>query len=180
MKKKYLLFFVIISFFALVLYSCKPAGTEKMDAANKDVAVKAMNAWTNNDVAMLDSLAAPNFVEHQLDTVHSKATGIAAVKEDMEMMHKAIPDLKTTIHAVAVAGDTVMVYNTMSGTMTGPMMDVPPTNKAVSMNGVDVFLVQNGKIAEHWGFIDPASMAQFAPPAAPMEKEMLKKMRKGK
>jgi steroid delta-isomerase-like uncharacterized protein len=178
MKKRYFLSFLLVSFI-LVLYSCKSTGPANMDNQNKDIAIKAMNAWQNNDAAMLDSLVAPDFVEYQLDTVHSKATGMAAVKEDMQMMHKALPDMKTTIHAVAVAGDTVMIYNTTSGTMSDSMMGMPPTNKMMTMNGVDVFLVQNGKIAAHWGFLDPASMAQFAPPQ-PMQKEMHGKMKKMK
>jgi steroid delta-isomerase-like uncharacterized protein len=161
MKRSY--FPYCISFFLLLfISSCKENGENNSQVSReKDVVYKAMYAFDKGDAAMMDSLAASDFVEHQVDSAHTKARGLDAVKEIMNAFHKAIPDLKTKVYAVAATGDTVMVYSTMTGTWKDSLMGMPPTNSSVSFPGVDVFRVNNGKIAEHWGFADMNSMQQI-------------------
>ncbi len=142
-----------------IFNSCQKMGDGNTSASNeKEVVYNAMNAFDHGDTNALDSLASPDYVEHQIDTVYMKARGLEAVKEIFRSFHKAVPDLKTTIHAIAVAGDTVMVYSTAKGTLVDTLMGMPPTNNMMSFPGVDIFLVKNGKIAEHWGFTDVNAM----------------------
>ena len=157
-----------------ILSSCQKAGErDNMASSEKIVVYEAMNAFDHGDADALDSLTAPDYIEHQVDTMHTKSRGLAAVKEIFQAFHKAIPDLKTTINAVAVAGDTVMVYDISRGTLTDTLMGMPPTHNMISFPGVDIFLVKNGKITEHWGFADMNAMQQMM---MPMDNMSNKKM----
>ncbi len=173
MKKKFMqlfLFFILL----FVFNSCQKAGEEGQMSKEKAVVYKAMAAFDQGDINMLDSLAAPDYVEHQIDTAHMKARGIDAVKEMFNDFHKAIANQKTVIHSMGIAGDTVMVFNTTTGIFMDTLMGIPPTNKPVSFTGIDVFLVKNGKISEHWGFADPNAMQQMMPPMQNMSNEKSK------
>ena len=77
----------------------------------------------------------------------------------MVMFH--FPDGKTEIKAITAEGNLVSVYLTFSGTNSGSFMGMPATNKMISMDGADVFRIDNGKVAEHWGEFDmtPLMMA---------------------
>lgn len=164
MKKALLLFVIIISI-PYFLSSCK-SGEPNQDNQNLQVVYKAIDAFTTGNAGAIDSLCSADYIEHQIDTAHTRLRGLAALKDAIVSSHKALPDMKTVIHSIAVSGDTVLVYNTSSGTMKDTLMGIPPTNKQVSLSGVDVFLVMNGKIKEHWGFVDMNDMAQFTPPKA--------------
>ncbi len=157
-----------------IFSSCQKAGEENRMVSNiKPVVYKALDAFDHGDTDALDSLTTADFVDHQVDTVHTKARGLDAVKEIFRAFHKAIPDLKTTIYAVAITGDTVMVYNTAKGTLEDTLMGMPPTNNMVSFPGVDIFVVKDGKIAEHWGFSDMNAMQEMM---IPMQKRPDEKM----
>ena len=172
--KKALLLYVLIFSISILLTSCK-SGEAIPDTQNQQVVYKAIDAFTQGNADALDSLCSPDYIEHQIDTAHTQLRGLAALKDLVKSNHKAIPVMKTVIHSFAVSGDTVMVYNTTTGIMTDSMMGLPPTNKEVSLTGVDVFLVMNGKIKEHWGFIDMNDMAQFAPPKEMTADKTMKK-----
>lgn len=36
----------------------------------------------------------------------------------------------------------------------------PPTNKSFSVEGIDIYLLEGGRLAEHWHVIDQLSMLQ--------------------
>jgi len=173
--KKYFMSLFLLLMLLLTFDSCQKAGEEgQMMSKEKAVVYKAMAAFDAGDINMLDSLAAPDYVEHQIDTAHMKARGIDAVKEIFNDFHKAVANQKTIIHSMGIAEDTVMVFNTTTGILKDTLMGMPPTNKPVSFTGIDVFLVKNGKISEHWGFADPNAMQQMMPPMQNMSNEKSK------
>jgi len=40
------------------------------------------------------------------------------------------------------------------GTHTGEAMGIPPSNQAISVRGMELWRVENGKVVEHWGVVD--------------------------
>ena len=65
--------------------------------------------------------------------------------------------MKTTIHSIAVSGDTVFCYSTSVGTNTEPFMGLSANQKVV-LNGVDIMRFEGDMNVEHWGFIDVMDM----------------------
>jgi hypothetical protein len=48
-------------------------------------------------------------------------------------------------------GDTVVTWWTMRGTHLGEFGGVPPTKKPITLRGVNVLRIRNGRIVEHLG-----------------------------
>ena len=51
-------------------------------------------------------------------------------------------------------GDRVVARVTTSGTHGGEFMGAPATGKRISVQEVDIFRIENGKIAEAWAAVD--------------------------
>jgi predicted ester cyclase len=43
---------------------------------------------------------------------------------------------------------------TASGTQRGEIMGVPATGRTVTLNGINVFRIRDGRIVERWGRLD--------------------------
>ena len=56
--------------------------------------------------------------------------------------------------------DMVIAHYTMTGMNSGPMGEMPATNKSVNVNGVDIVRFENGKAVEHWGYWEEMKMMQ--------------------
>ena len=82
--------------------------------------------------------------------------GLDAFRAYVTSLRTAYPDFKATIHEQIVKGDKIITRWTVTGTNTGPtqtpMGEVPPTNKAMSVNGAEIIIVVDGKITEDWVF----------------------------
>ena len=69
-------------------------------------------------------------------------------------------DLHFTIDDMVAEGDQVVTRWTVRGTHTGPLMDMPPTGKSVTITGISIDRVKNGKIVEGWTEFDALGMMQ--------------------
>jgi steroid delta-isomerase-like uncharacterized protein len=80
--------------------------------------------------------------------------GLQGFKQFFADWFRAVPDWSYTVGKIAAEGDAVWVYGTYSGTQKGDWLGIPATNKAYKMDAVDIFRVQDGKLAEHWDVLD--------------------------
>lgn len=80
--------------------------------------------------------------------------GLAGFKQFFSDWFAAVPDWNYTLNKIVAEGDTVWAYGTYSGTQQGDWLGIPATNKSYQINAVDIFRIENGKLAEHWDVID--------------------------
>ncbi|MGJ8620018.1 MAG: ester cyclase [Methylophilaceae bacterium] len=80
--------------------------------------------------------------------------GLTGFKNFFADWFKAVPNWKYTVDKLVAEGDTVWAYGTYSGTQTGGWLGIPATNKDYSIHAVDIFRIENGKLAEHWDVLD--------------------------
>lgn len=130
--------------------------------ANKAVARQYYEAGQRNDFAAWDNLCDPAMV---LDPGFAEPTnGLEAVKQYTAGMHSAFPDFFLRMDDVIAEGDRVAVRWSMGGTHTVPLMtpngSLPPTGKRVTMSGISILRVENGKIVEERVQADMLSMMQ--------------------
>ena len=156
---------VLLLALAGFIFSCtNPAANSVPDhtAANKAKTRRAYNELFNaHNVAVADSFLAPDIVDHNPDPGHS-GKGLDDVKAMLTQMLTAFPDLHVTPDFLIAEGDTVVAYLTLTGTNSGPMGNMPATNKSFTINGIDILRIQNGKAVERWGvFDDMALMTQI-------------------
>ena len=69
-------------------------------------------------------------------------------------MRTAFPDFPFALEDIIAEGDRVVMRGIMSGTITGPFMEMPPTNAQATWIGTHTYRPSNEKIVEHWGNID--------------------------
>jgi predicted SnoaL-like aldol condensation-catalyzing enzyme len=68
------------------------------------------------------------------------------------------PDRVLKNDLIACAGDLVIVRVIVTGTMTGPMMGMAPTNKRFKTSAIDIYRFKDGKVVERWGNSDGLGM----------------------
>jgi predicted ester cyclase len=64
------------------------------------------------------------------------------------------PDWRMTVDEMIAEGDRVMVRWTFYGTQVGEYAGLPPTNRQVTYSGINIFRIENKKIAEIWDISD--------------------------
>lgn len=84
--------------------------------------------------------------------------GRAGSRELITMYRNAFPDIKITIDEQIAEGDTVVTRWTGTGTHRGELLGVPPTGKTVSVKGVLVSRIVNGKVVEENELYDALGM----------------------
>lgn len=108
------------------------------------------------NVAMLDDLVAPDFVDHQ--PAPGQDAGAAGVKQFVSALHKAISGLQVTVEHVVAEGDMVVAHVVCRGKQTGDLLGIPASGKDVVMRVSDLVRIQNGKAVERWGVEDMSGL----------------------
>lgn len=156
--------------------SCKNSGsspTSDETQKNLDANTRVMKAIETGDSATIDSLIADDAVDH-MGPNGQEIKGGSNIKRMLVDMHNHVKDLKFDIISEAANGDYVFTFSNISGTMLDSSMGMPAGTKMDEKN-VDVVKVKDGKMTEHWGFVDPAAMMkhmQEMPAMPPMDHKM--------
>lgn len=97
---------------------------------NKAVVRRWVEAgWNQGNVAVVDELTAPDFVDHHLPPgVPPNAEGHKAW---IQVARAGFPDIHLTIEDMIVEGGNVVARMAVTGTQTGEFMGVPPSGKSI-------------------------------------------------
>jgi len=101
---------------------------------------------------VLDQIAAEDYVEH--DPFPGQGNGRADLKARVASLHQAFNPLRFNVEDVIAEGDKVVVRWTNSGTDRGGFMGIPPTGREFGIAGIDIYVVRDGRLAEHWHVVD--------------------------
>jgi ketosteroid isomerase-like protein len=87
--------------------------------------------------------------------------GPAGMKQLIGAYHAGFSSPVWTIHEVwEAAPDKVITRWTGSGTQTGELLGIVPTSESVSVDGIWIHRIANGKIVESWNAWDTLGMLQ--------------------
>ncbi|HEX8967280.1 MAG TPA: ester cyclase [Chloroflexota bacterium] len=100
---------------------------------------------------IIDEIAWPDHVEH--NPFPQQSQGIEGLKQRVSMVRAAFNPRFTIEHLIA-DGDKVAVMWTNAGTHVGQWFGFGPTEKRVVARGVDIHLLRDGRLAEHWDVVD--------------------------
>jgi predicted ester cyclase len=122
--------------------------------------------------SVLDGYIEAGYTDHNPAPFASKAPGIVGQKETFNIALDIFSEFKHVVEDQVAEGDKVATRITGSGKHVGPLLGIPPTNKMVTMSGIAIHRVANGKLVEHWGQVDGVGLlAQLgavpAPPPGP-------------
>ena len=114
------------------------------------------------NLAALGQFVSPNAVNHTVPD------GLPQEPSQFLGLHLgAFPDVKATVEDLLTDGDKVVARVSYRGTHQGAFMGIPPTGKQITVAGINIFRVANGKLVEHWGLTDRISALRqlgVAPP----------------
>ena len=121
--------------------------------ANADLIHRLHDELLNErDLAVVDRFFAPDFVSH--NNPPGFPPGVDGVKQFFAMFRDAFPDAAVRIDEIVDGGDRVAVATTLTGTHEGELMGIAPTGRTVSVTGIDIVCIADGRIAEHRGLTD--------------------------
>ena len=127
---------------------------------NKALASRLVEEVLNQgNIRVIDEITSPDFVENEA-LPPGIPPGREAPKALFSMLFNGFPDFHATIEHLIAEGDTVVLHMTWTGTQQGEFMGIPPTGRRISVNVIDIIRIANGKLAEHWGIMDNATMMQ--------------------
>jgi predicted SnoaL-like aldol condensation-catalyzing enzyme len=119
---------------------------------NKKVVEQLINTvFINHDLSILDEIMREDYIQHNDIAEQGKAGFIALFKQTFI----AMPDFRYRINRLVAEDDYVVAYCTTSATHnSGDWLGFPPRGGKLYFDVVDIFRVQDGKIAEHWDVAD--------------------------
>jgi predicted SnoaL-like aldol condensation-catalyzing enzyme len=111
----------------------------------------ATSVFVNHDLSILGDYMREDYIQHNPNV----APGKDGFTRFFQATFQAIPDFRYTFKQFIADGDLVAVYSACSGTHTsGEWLGHQPTGNRLNFDCVDIFRVQDGKIAEHWDVAD--------------------------
>lgn len=144
-----------------------PASPNGSESPRKTVIHRILEeAFGQGRLEALDELMTDDFVNHRVPP--GMDSGVGSVKRIVAMERRAFPDLTYTVEQEVEEGDLVMALTLAEGTHTGPIFGVEPTGRRVSWRQVHIGRMRDGRMAEHWGVSDLASLWVQIGRAAPI------------
>lgn len=121
--------------------------------ANKQLARDYFTAFLAADEAWWDAHIAPGFRRHD-PGLPFEVVGPAGVKQLAEILLPGIPDMELPIEDVVADGHKVLVRLRVKGTHDGDLMGIPATGRPIDISVMDLFVIHDGKLVEHWALLD--------------------------
>ena len=128
--------------------------TEENKAKIRRVYEECINT---GNMAVIDELYSP---EHKLYTSSDTIHGSEGFKQFVMMYRTAFPDLHFIIDDLLAEGDKVVSRYTAHGTHRGSLQGIAPTGKQVTVTGIAINRIANGKVVESWLNFDALGMLQ--------------------
>jgi steroid delta-isomerase-like uncharacterized protein len=119
-----------------------------MAMENKAIARRLYEeAWNQRKLELIDKLLSPSHALHEPNAADSQV-GPQAYKATVTRFLAGFPDLNFAIQDLISEGNKLVVSWLLSGTHRGEFYGVAPTNNKVSVEGITIHQIENGKILD--------------------------------
>ncbi len=120
---------------------------------NKSIVSDFIDAlFTKGDLGAADAFLAEDFINH--DPPFGGSADREGMRAAAAMFRSAFPDWHSDLGLLIGEGDLVVEQFTASGTQRGEIMGVPASGRTVTLSGIQIFRVRDGRITERWGRLD--------------------------
>jgi predicted SnoaL-like aldol condensation-catalyzing enzyme len=119
---------------------------------NKEVVTRFYNdVFIRHDMSRLDEYMRDDYIQHNQDCPQGKAGFV----EFFKVIFAAVPDFSYTLKKMVAEGDIIIAFSRTTGTHSGgEFIGKEADGASLDYDVVDIFRVQDGKIAEHWDVAD--------------------------
>lgn len=128
-----------------------------MSDQNTSLVEQFISAFNMGDIDRIDALCTPTYVYHGPGI---ELNGLEAAKGHMQMYKSAFSDASLEIVELFATGDRVVGRWRATGTNDGSLGSIAPTGKQVTLAGISIFRVENGRLAEEWELFEELQMLQ--------------------
>lgn len=134
---------------------------------NKALVQRFFNEVINQrNLAALSQFVDPGGVNHTVPAGMPQETN-----QFLSQYLNAFPDAQATVEDLLADGDKVVARVSIRATHKGTFRGIAPTGKPITVMGINIFRIANGKLVEHWGLTDRLTVLQqvgVVPPLAPV------------
>lgn len=125
---------------------------------NMRVAREWIETFNARNHAAENELLTSDYVAHAPASLLAEPLDHNAWSEFLTMFLEGFPDLHITIEDVAADEHMVAQRVLFSGTHTGDFNGLPPTNRRISITGLELNRMVDGRVAEHWFELDQVAL----------------------
>lgn len=118
--------------------------------ANRSLVRRFAQIAQTKELSELEEIIAEGYIQHN----PMVPAGLKGLQEGFGHFLQIFPDATATIQHLICEGDLVVGHFTWEATHSGTFLGVPATGKKVAWKSMDIWRVENGKLAEHWDVID--------------------------
>jgi predicted ester cyclase len=131
-----------------------PFSTEE----NKAIVRRWFAVWEKKNVDLIDELHSPDYVGHIVGTP-GPVRGREALKQ-LFATYLAALEVHRSNELLMAEGDLVAAYDTYRVRHIGELAGIPPTGKELTITGIDIYRLVDGKIVEQWYEMDFTGLLQ--------------------
>lgn len=122
------------------------------EQTNKDlIAGYHRRLWSLSDLTVIDETFAPDAV---VRFAGFDGSAVQTVHDDVTRYRGAFDEVVTEVLSLLAEGDRVVLHWTTSGNHVGPYGAVEATGKRITMSGIDIFRIEDSRVAEYWSMWD--------------------------
>jgi steroid delta-isomerase-like uncharacterized protein len=114
--------------------------------------------WGQGNLALIDELLAPDFIDNSLP--EGMNPSFAGAKRAVQGALDAFPDGQWTVEDLIAEGDKVVIRWKMDATHEHEFRGIAPVGKPVTVRGITILRIANGKIVERWVNWDSMALRQ--------------------
>jgi steroid delta-isomerase-like uncharacterized protein len=115
--------------------------------------------WNRGNYALMDEFVARDLVIHA-STPGQEIHGADGARDFYVVLRAAFPDLHFEIEDQIADRDRVVTRWSAHGTHAGEFQGIPPTGKQITMAGIDIDRVVDGRVVECWPQVDELGLMQ--------------------
>jgi len=109
------------------------------------LATGLLEAWNSHDLERITAFYDLSYEGTDIGEARPQI-GQADIRESMARYLRAFPDLRFVEEEVIIKRNRIVLFWTAKGKHMGPLLNIPPTGIEVSVRGVSMLTVLNGKI----------------------------------
>jgi steroid delta-isomerase-like uncharacterized protein len=123
--------------------------------------------WSKGRDDLIGVYCSAETVLHGLDETGAACKGAEGFRPFYDRLRAAMPDVSFTVHEVIESGPMVACRWTATATHTGDHLGPPASHQPVTISGMSMGRVENGRILEGWNEWDRLAMALAIGAVAP-------------
>ena len=119
---------------------------------NKQIVRRLFDAFADVNLELMDELVSPQLAVHGLGP--AVPADVQGWKEVAQHMAQALSDAVWDVNDVIAEQDKVTIRWTLRGLHVGDLFGIPPSNRAVTVAGIEIYQLVDDKVSEYWGAAD--------------------------